>query len=568
MKKIISTGIALASVVSLVGMSVYAAKNYSSSDLVSLGDALLGRGPLLEGQDVTEDGVVNVFDLIAMRQAIEHTGVYAESTVEPTEENVRYIGRNFKDSSALWLVQSGSAAEFTVRGTSAEVTIVGDGSENSDEKYRPRYAVLVNDEIIIDELLGDSEKTVKLFEGKEDRTVRVKVIHLSEANNGTIGLKNVKAVSDVSKPVAPTAKKDLSIEFIGDSITCAYGVEGKDQYENFKTSTENFMKSYAYLTAKQLDADYSAVSYSGFGVVSGYTSSGDINTESLVPSYYTQYSKTNTAKWDFESHHNDVVVINLGTNDNTYLSVDYENRGPSFTEKYVDFLETVRKCNPDAYIICTVGVMGCDEVYPFIEEAITQFKADTGDKKITSFLAETHSAADGYGSDWHPSEVSQQKFAYTMADKICKAIGKESDEMGVNVAAGLEYVLTENTGTQGFGFYSDWNNSYHYNVVSGGASADDITVSLSGFGLKEGGKYRITFDAEAGKDVELPVYVKDGSKVIYKGEYTGLGTGSKVSYSDTFTVDSAVKNGSVVFGIGGNDSLAFGIEAVTVVRIG
>lgn len=567
MKKFVSTGIALASVVSLVGMSVYAAKNYTSKDLVDLGDALLGRGPLLEGQDVTGDGVVNVFDLIAMRDAMSHTGVFTETQALPTEENVRYIGRNYLDDSGLWLLHSGSAAEFTVSGKNAEVTIVGDGSENNDANYRPRYAILVNDEVILDETLSVSEKTVKLFDDGEDHTARVKVIHLSEANNGAIGLKSVKVTSDAVKPVSPTKKKDLQIEFIGDSITCAYGVEGENQYENFKTTTENFMKSYAYLTAEALDADYSAVSYSGYGIVSGYTSSGEINTESLVPSYYTQYSKSNTAKWDFKDHHTDVVVINLGTNDNTYLSVDYENRGPSYTEAYLDFLKVVRENNPDAYIICTVGVMGCAEVYPYLEEAVSQFRTETGDKKISSFLAETHSASDGYGSDWHPSEVSQQKFAYTMADKISKAIGIESSEMGVNVAAGLEYKLTETEGTQGFGFYSDWNNSYHYNVVNGGSSADAITVSLSDFALKAGAKYRISFQAEATDGAELPVYVKSGTENIYKGKYTGTGTGSKVTYTDTFTVDEAKKNCSVVFGIGGSDGLSYGIEAVSVVRI-
>ena len=76
------------------------------------------------------------------------------------------------------------------------------------------------------------------------------------------------------------------------------------------TSTENFMKSYAYLTAKKLDADYSAVSYSGHGIISGYTT-GDRNTESLVPDCYTNIAKLKdyAKPWDFSSHRNDVVVI-------------------------------------------------------------------------------------------------------------------------------------------------------------------------------------------------------------------------------------------------------------------
>ena len=103
--------------------------------------------------------------------------------------------------------------------------------------------------------------------------------------NGAVGVKDISAVSDRSDAVIPEKEKALSIEFIGDSITCAYGVEGSNSYEPFRTTTENFMKSYAYLTAQKLDADYSAVSYSGYGVLSGYTS-GDINTDSLIPDCY------------------------------------------------------------------------------------------------------------------------------------------------------------------------------------------------------------------------------------------------------------------------------------------
>ena len=95
---------------------------------------------------------------------------------------------------------------------------------------------------------------------------------LSENRYGGIGIKNIKVNScNNLKIIEPTNKKDLSIEFIGDSMTCAYGVEGKDENEHFKTSTENFSKSYAYLASQILNVDYSSVSYSGYGIASGYS---------------------------------------------------------------------------------------------------------------------------------------------------------------------------------------------------------------------------------------------------------------------------------------------------------
>ncbi len=297
-------------------------------------------------------------------------------TDEYVEENVKFMGRNYcDDNDVTWLVQSGSAVEFNVSAQSAEVTIYGDDNINNDEKYRPRYAVIVDGEIILDEVMSEKEKTVELFSGKENRTAEVKIIHLSEANNGTVGVGNIKVNSTSSIPVSPLPEKDLLIEFVGDSITCAYGVEGASAYENFKTSTENFMKSYAYLTAQKLNADYSAVSYSGHGIVSGYSQDGSINTESLVPPVYDKIGKIKPydVEWNFKRKP-DVIVINLGTNDDTYVSKDFEKRSQEYTDAYTDFLGDIFSKSPDSYIICTVGTMGCQEMYPCIEDAVKNFK--------------------------------------------------------------------------------------------------------------------------------------------------------------------------------------------------
>ncbi|MDE7097939.1 MAG: hypothetical protein K2O60_02165, partial [Ruminococcus sp.] len=259
-KKAIISTVAVFSALTVT--SAFAIGKYSFQDLKNLSDSILGKNEVTAEQDINGDNRVDVFDMIEMRKAFLGTGEFSEQIIDVSEENVKYIGRNIYDENNIaWLVQSGSAVEFTVTGKSAEITINGDDFVESDEKYRPRYAVIVDDKIILDAILSVKERTVELFSGDESRTAVVKVIHLSEANNGAVGVSKIKVNSDMPVPVAPLQKKSLQIEFIGDSITCAYGVEGKDQYENYMTSTENFMKSYAYLTAKQLDADYSAVSY-------------------------------------------------------------------------------------------------------------------------------------------------------------------------------------------------------------------------------------------------------------------------------------------------------------------
>lgn len=266
----------------------------SSDSLNNINSAILSEIQLNQIYDINEDNTIDIFDVVALRNDINQkynsSGEIITSDYSATAENVKLIGRNYINNGITWLAQSGSAVEFNITGSAAEVTVVGDYSINSDEKYRPRYAVIVDDEIIKDVIIDKSEQTIEIFKSESNKTVNVKIILLSEGAMGCIGVSNISVTSDKTYPITPVSNKDLKIEFIGDSITCAYGVEANSNYDPFTTSTENFMKSYAYLTAELLNADYSTVCYSGHGIISGY-STGEKVTESLIPDYYSLINK-------------------------------------------------------------------------------------------------------------------------------------------------------------------------------------------------------------------------------------------------------------------------------------
>ena len=338
----------------------------------------------------------------------------------PTEENVKFSGRIYQKDVTTWLVQSGSFIEFYLTGSKADLVLVGDESIYSDANFRPRYGIFIDDNLLLDSTIGELEQNIGLFKIDEDKTFKIKIMLLSENNNGGFGIKTINTyVCSNQKAIEPTENKKISIEFLGDSITCAYGVEGKDQNENFKTITENASKSYAYLASQILDADYSTICYSGSGIVSGY-SGGDKNTGNLLPPHYEKISRNEKypGQWDFDGHKHDVIFINLGTNDNNYVMADAQNRNDEFIQEYVNFLSNVREHNPDSYIICTLGTLGCGEIYTLIEQAIKLF----GDSRVTSFLSPTQDMNDGLGSDWHPSAVTHQKLSKIVAEKISEIL--------------------------------------------------------------------------------------------------------------------------------------------------
>lgn len=535
-----------------------AAQQYTADDLKALAGSLHGNAEMTQEQDINKDKVIDVFDLIAMRSSFSaSSGQFTETIVHATSNYTKLIGRNYISDGITWLVQSGSAAEFNVTARSAEIELAGDSSVNNNKDHQSRFAVLVDDEVVIDDTMSTKSRKIELFSGDSTRTARVKVIHLSEANNGAVGIKSITANSNTAVPITPTAKKDLKIEFIGDSITCAYGVEGANQNENFKTTTENFMKSYAYLTAEKLNADYSAVCYSGYGIVSGYTGSGVKNADSLVPPVYENighfgdYAKP----WDFSADKNDVVVINLGTNDSGYTGTDTKKMA-EYQSEYVKFLGTVRKCNPDAYIICTVGTMGAESLYPYLENAVKEFSEANKDSKISCYLSAVQNQADGLGSDWHPSPITQQKSAYTLADKICQVLGIESDQVGLDVAKDAVYSFTanESVGAGASVFYSEYDKSYWVSVGNGGEKSDDVSVILSDFELRKGGKYHLSFNCTADKDKELPLTIRsssDKSKIFYSGVF--IGTGDKTPFEADFTSEGSEKNAEFVVDVGGKN---------------
>ena len=479
----------------------------------------------------------------------------------PTKKNVKLIGRFYQNEDITWLVHSGSAIEFYAEGNSAEVILVGGNSIYNDENYRSRFGVYVDDEILLDSTMSELELTVELF--KKEKKAKIKVMLLSEANNGGIGVKIININSCNETPIKPTEKKKLSIEIIGDSITAAYGVEGSNQYENFKTTTENFSKSYAYLTAQKLDADYSAVCYSGHGIVSGY-STGEKNSEALLPPEYTKISKNSDypGQWDFKNNQHDIIVINLGTNDINYVTKEPEERNDEFIQEYSNFLDLVRENNPKSYILCTVGIMGGgDEIYPLIEKAIKL----VGDDKISSYKSTVQNMNDGLGSDWHPSLKTQTYNSYVLSDKICNVLGIESDQVGLDVASDSIYDVYKNEENgANMSFWVGYDKSFWINTVMGGKEPSDIEAKCSGIHLKKGGVYILEFEYTSTKEGEVTVIIR-GSKEYFKDSIKS--GGDKIVYSKEITIKDNDENAEIVYQLGGLDSFGFTLTNIKLTKI-
>ena len=332
--------------------------------------------------------------------------------------STKHIGRTVYQDGVLYPVQSGSGCEFRFTGKRLDITV---GCGRDIEKSapfcnKPRFAVLVNGRFSVKKVAEWAEETYTAVESPVPVTADIRIIKLSEA---AFSVGTVRAAADDDAVISPAAEKPFRMEFIGDSITCAYGVDDSNTQSAFATEAENAMKSYGYLAAEMLGAEYSLFAYSGHGIISGWTETGERNTREILVPYYGSAgfsyalaggSSPQDIPWDFGRLPADIVVVNLGTNDYSYCSANAGSGAvEEFGREYLRFLRTVREKNPGAEIIAALGIMNSD-LYTQVGLAAETMRTE-GDSHVRSFRFTPQDGRLGYGSNWHPSAETHLRAA-------------------------------------------------------------------------------------------------------------------------------------------------------------
>lgn len=346
----------------------------------------------------------------------------------PTEEYVKVLGRTVMLEDCRLLYLSGSGVEFVFKGSKLILSFYGDSStEVPEELPQPwgdlaRIGVFVNGEFQADLRITKPFQKFVVFENMPVEEYTVRIIKLSEPRMSGTGLGEISILAEEAPK--PTAKKNKLVEIIGDSITCGYGIDNDNEFQHFSCGTENVSKAYSYLSMQALDVDYSFISYSGHGFISGYTADPNVPTlTELIQPYYEIFAYSyNTFrgkgpqeyKWDFNEQP-DVIIINIGTNDESFINQNEEKR-QKFENAYVEFLEQVHRCNPDATIVSAYGVM-TDYLFPTEVTAVERFKKQSGFDRVYNHHFPVHDIErNGYAADYHPSKQSQKEAAETLVE--------------------------------------------------------------------------------------------------------------------------------------------------------
>lgn len=361
-----------------------------------------------------------------------------ETAVKDIQE-LKVHGRTTTCREPLTLFWTASGFECNVSGSELWVEV-----EATYDIYEPWCSYTVNGDWVGRQMLMKGRYWIPLFRGMNPEKIKnVRFYKDLQAMSGDEhSYIHIHALRH-DGVFYPVEEKKLKIEFIGDSITSGEGLFGAKQEEDWIPMFFSALKDYAYLTAKELDADYRVFSQSGWGVYNTW----DNNRQGSIPKYYKEICSLipggenerlgGNKPQDFTQWQPDVVVVNLGTNDaasfdqpewvdektgehhrmrknpdGTYCEEDLK----AFRRAVADFLHTLRVCNKEAQIIWCYGMLGIGFQIPILE-GISLYLQETKDQKV-SYLQLPSTNDTNVGSRQHPGALCHKQAAEVLADYI------------------------------------------------------------------------------------------------------------------------------------------------------
>lgn len=341
--------------------------------------------------------------------------------VKASHPDIRYTGRfSFKDAEKVTFAQSGCMIEARFTGTS--ITFYLANYSFDPLTYTDNYfnVFIDSNEAIV--LHTPNDSSYYKIKDLTDEPHHIRIFKRTEAACGPcifggFLLDEGDSLLELPKPL------NRRIEFVGNSIIAGYGNEDSIKGNSFKPNTENNYMAIGAITARLLNAEYSAICYSGKGVYRNY----DHTTKQTVPVLYDLVQPLPKIKWHFKNWTPHVVVINLGTN-------DFATGPPpqdEFVRAYYKFLIKIKNHYPKTTIICLDGPMLIDGwpnavntkslVRLYIQYAVNLANND-GFSRIYNFSLSVNGKY-GYGANWHPNVRQHQENARELSAFVKEVMG-------------------------------------------------------------------------------------------------------------------------------------------------
>ncbi len=322
------------------------------------------------------------------------SSLHATTTVPANHPDIDYMGRIHWDEKGQ--------GTFTYPGTTALLRFKGTSLDMATSPGSGKFIVEIDDAAPQKVVYTATDSVLNIAKNLSDTIHNARITYAIEGYEFMPQFRSF-AVDGELLPANP--QHDVKIEFIGNSITCGYGIEDDDPNKGFSYDTENHTLTYAYQTARALNADFNIVARSGIGIYRNYGSpiEGDTKTMPLEYDYTMLYN--HDYKWDHNSFHPDIICINLGTNDTSEGRYDIS----LFESHYRDFLTHLRGLHPDAKIVLLTGAMLNGKELEDVKKVLDRLAADFPNTYRFDMSPQTGEL--GYGASYHPSKRQAARMA-------------------------------------------------------------------------------------------------------------------------------------------------------------
>lgn len=308
--------------------------------------------------------------------------------------DIAYMGR-------IHWNENGEGA-FNYPGTTAMLRFKGTGIGMETTPGSGKFVVEMDDSAPKTVVFSPTDSLLVLADSLNDTVHNVRITYAIEGFEFHPRFRAFHINGDL---LSSAPKPELKIEFIGNSITCGYGIEDDNPNNGFSYDTENHTMTYAHKAARALNADVNIVARSGIGIYRNYggPKEGDAKTMLLEYDYTQLYDYDH--KWDHSQFHPDIICINLGTNDTSEDNYDIS----LYEKHYRDFLAHLRTLHPDAKIVLLTGAMLQGQALADVKTVLDRLASE--DDMIYRFDMSPQTGELGYGADWHPSARQAEKMA-------------------------------------------------------------------------------------------------------------------------------------------------------------
>lgn len=321
--------------------------------------------------------------------------------ISSDDSHIVYMGRISRSTPHI--------VRFTYPGVSILANFEGTSLQMKAKPGSGAFMVEVDDELPYRINFTENDSILTLAEGLPEGIHRVRVMYAIEGYELKPAFKGFyldKGCRLAETPVLPERR----IEFIGNSITCGYGVESENPSDPFTYETENHFYTYAARTARALKAQHLVVARSGIGIYRNYGAPRS-GSKDCMPAMYEQVLFTDSTElWDHTLYTPDVVCINLGTNDTSLDNYDMD----LLTEGYRSFVKKLRVVYPHSKLVLLTGSMMNGKPLEDVKKAMDTVVGEMnslGDKEVYRFDMSPQTGSLGIGANYHPSMRQHQKMA-------------------------------------------------------------------------------------------------------------------------------------------------------------